>query len=230
MRMKYLMIKYTPVFLFFVCFSLLERAAFPAEDECSRMHDIVSILYDEAIDEIARGDMKNYYQKLGKARSTCAEALNGCENSYDLLMQSASIYFRLNDLDMAIESAKKALAIRPNDASANNLLGKAYLVLGKEDDGISYLEKSVSTKDVPSGYLYGYCGELVTAGRNERAIDICTEAIKTESFFGKVLGQLYHLRAIAYRRKGLVDEAREDFKNARLVGYNVSDLGFEEVK
>ena len=57
-------------------------------------------------------------------------------------------FHKLSELDQALNWYRAAIALSPDDAEANSLLGLAFVHAGRADEGTSYLLRAVELEHV----------------------------------------------------------------------------------
>ena len=124
---------------------------------------------------------------------------------------SGACYAGLGQLDNAIISYEKALAIKPDYADAHNNLGNALIRLGKLDAAVNSLEKALAIKpDYPDAYFnlgnsFQKLGQLNAAVNSyEKAIAIRPDYVEAHYSLGTTFQEL-----------GQLDDAVKSYQKVR---------------
>ena len=106
----------------------------------------------------------------------------------------------------AISSARRAVALGPNDAEANVQLGNILNWSGKPEEGKNYIEKAMRLNpNYPYYYLF-YLGQShYLQQENDKAIELMERVVTRAPYFLPVRRHL----AVLYTEKGRIEEAKE---------------------
>ncbi len=88
-------------------------------------------LVEEATADYAMGDAGEALAKLGRA----IELDNGC---YDAYLAQAEVYFSLRQWDRALQSARRALAVNPEDILIHTTLSRIWMEKGDKAQAESH--------------------------------------------------------------------------------------------
>lgn len=130
------------------------------------------------------------------------------------------VYFRLNKLEQALDDFERALSIKPDYTDALYNIGVIYYYQKREGEAIEIFKKVLSIEPdyydalYNLGIIYGNRGDL------NSAIFYFTEALKV-----KETAEAYLRRAIAFRKKGNIQQAEIDFKRS----YDMDPSLFKEI-
>jgi len=175
-------------------------------------------------------DYRIYYQKgvaLKKADrledskvafEECLKLNSGYEGALNAL---GGVYFSMGNYSAAIENFDKVLKSNANNsvkAKVKKNVSLAYAKLGNEslaggdaNKGIEYLKKSVENDNYDAAYL-SLAKVYSETGKYDDAIAAAQNALKYRSKITK--GGPYYYMGMAYKFKGDVTKAKENFKLA----------------
>lgn len=181
-------------------------------------------LYEEAIQELekalnidpnftlARNNLEIILKKSGKLESKVKELAHHIEvEPFDEIktLELADTYRKLNRYSQAIIYYRKVLDFNPGSYEAHFGLGITLKYLGKYDDALEEVKKSLEIKISPEGYrllgeIYFNKGIIDLAIKNfQEAIMLDPSSAETHFFLGFALGE-----------KGMHKEGREEIKKA----------------
>jgi tetratricopeptide (TPR) repeat protein len=132
-------------------------------------------------------DAERYYIKVLEIR----------ENYADVYKNLCVIYMKTGRENSAIELAKKAKEISPNDYTFDYLIGTAHVALKMYNEGIEYLENALALN--PEHFqIYNNLGTAyLLVGQREKALNCYKKAIKINpedsvSFYN--IGSIYQIQ------------------------------------
>jgi tetratricopeptide (TPR) repeat protein len=98
---------------------------------------------------------------------------------FPALNNAADIYFRTGVIDKAENYARQAIALKPNDASAHYVLGKA---LSKKNYDEAFLELETSIRLDPNSFLtWIFLGDMVAVKDTQQAIQYYQSALNVKN-------------------------------------------------
>jgi protein O-GlcNAc transferase len=158
---------------------------------------------DAVFESLQEGNLK-------KALDVCERILKKKPDNVDALNILGTIYFQLNQSDLAISSFRKAVQIDPNYAEAWNNLGNIFQLINRFDEAVSCYQKAVQLNpDLEQTYVnLGIV--LQDVGRLDEAIPCYQKAI---SLNPRLYGA-YNNLGLALQDKGHIDEAIRCYQNA----------------
>ena len=89
-------------------------------------------------------------------------------------------FHKLNELDQAVSWYRAALAISPDDAEANSLLGLALAHAGRAEEGTSYLLRAVELEPGQVPFRFNLVQGFQQTGAYDRAITELSVILKRE--------------------------------------------------
>ena len=119
----------------------------------------------------------------------------------------------------AIELFREAAEMVPNSWPAWNLLASAYFQVGRPEEALATLNRSLSItsgNETPTAILLQQAVVYRHMGRNNRALEALREAGRVESPVARV----YYDRGALYHELGLYQEALEAFNQALKINRN----------
>ena len=137
---------------------------------------------------------------------------------------SAKVYIQQNDWDKAIEQLEAAVAVTPENAEAQYLLGQGYGKKGRFEDMNRAFDASLAAANTfeqqikfeREKYWVEYFNKGVNAF-NEENVDNAIQAFETAALVNSEKPENYRNLAVAYLRKDQFDKAEENYKKALAV-------------
>lgn len=117
---------------------------------------------------------------LPQALSAYQHALRLAPTYLPALEGAAQTEFQMGR-DEAIPLLLKILAERPGDPTSNAMLGVLEFKNGKCSDAVSYFQKAIGAIASQAGALNEYGSCLAALGRNEKAVNIFSDALELDS-------------------------------------------------
>lgn len=118
-------------------------------------------------------------------------------------------YFANRKHENAIASARRGVALGPNDAEANAQLGNILNWSGKPQEGRQYIEKAIRLNPHYPYYYMFYLGQSYYLQRNnEKAIELMKRVVTRAPYFLPVRRHL----AVLYSENGMINEAKKQTK------------------
>jgi len=103
---------------------------------------------------------------------------------------------------------KKALALNPSLADAHQRYGVILRGLGRLDESVDEAKRAYELDPHPPARAFFLCTEYFFAGRNDKALTVCTQLIQTEPGFAAG----YFGRAVLTAIKGAREDAYRDLR------------------
>ncbi len=181
-------------------------------------------LYEEAIQELekalsidpnftlARNNLEIILKKSGKLDTRVKELAHHIEvEPFDELktLELADTYRKLNRYSQAIIYYRKVLDFNPGSYEAHFGLGITLKSLGKYDDALEEIKKSLEIKISPEGYRL--LGEIYF---NKGAIDLAIRNFQESIMLDPGSAETHFFLGFAYGEKGMHREGREEIKKA----------------
>jgi predicted O-linked N-acetylglucosamine transferase (SPINDLY family) len=166
----------------------------------------------EAVDAHAKGrieDAERLYKDVLQKRPRDPVALH----------YVGVIYLQRNELDAAISSIRKSIAINNKSSEAYGNLGLALASQGKLDEAVAAYHQSLRLAPTNAESYCNMAGALIELRRIEEAIDACRKAleIRPDSHLAH-----YNL-GVSLQRQGRVAEAAESFRQALRIMPNLPE-------
>ncbi len=115
-------------------------------------------------------------------------------------------YFSTRQHGLAVASARRAVALGPNDAEAHAQLGNILNWSGKPAEGKQNIEKAMRLNPLYPYYYLFYLGQShYLLGENDSSIQMMSRVVTRAPYFLPVRRHL----AVLYAEKGLLKESRE---------------------
>jgi tetratricopeptide (TPR) repeat protein len=124
---------------------------------------------------LASMNAKLYTKAIGYFTDCAKYGYNG-GSSY---AQIISAYQQLGDTVKSVEVMKQAFEKYPNDQSINVQLINYYIMSGKPDEAISYLDKAIANEPTNSSFYLAKGVALDKLGRQEDAIAVYKKLNRT---------------------------------------------------
>ena len=131
-------------------------------------------------------------------------------------------YFATRQHAKAVNAARRAVALGPNDAEANVQLGNILNWSGKPDEGRQYVEKAIRLNPNHPYYYLFYLGQsYYLKGENDKAIELMKRVVTRAPYFLPVRRHL----AVLYSEKGMIKEAKAETKEVLRIfpGASIAD-------
>ena len=148
--------------------------------------------------------------KVVKGAYEAAERAVALDDSLPLAhARLAWAYFSTRQHAKAVASARRAVALGPNDAEANAQLGNILNWSGKPEEGKQYLERAMRLNPhYPFYYLFYLGHSYYLLEDNEKAIELMNRVVTRAPYFLPVRRHL----AVLYSENGSKKEAMEQTK------------------
>ena len=118
-------------------------------------------------------------------------------------------YFATRQHAKAIEAARRAVVLGPNDAEANVQLGNILNWSGKPEEGKQYIERAIRLNPLHPYYYLFYLGQsYYLLEKNDKAIELMKRVVTRAPYFLPVRRHL----AVLYSEKGMMKEAKAETK------------------
>ncbi|MGQ9534482.1 MAG: tetratricopeptide repeat protein [bacterium] len=181
-------------------------------------------LYEEAIQELekalsidpnfilARNNLEIILKKSGKLDNRVKELAHHIEvEPFDEIktLELADTYRKLNRYSQAIIYYRKVLDFNPGSYEARFGLGITLKNLGKYDDALEEIKKSLEIKISPAGYRL--LGEIYF---NKGIIDLAIKNFQESLLLDPGSAEAHFFLGFAYGEKGMHKEGREEIKKA----------------
>jgi tetratricopeptide (TPR) repeat protein len=157
----------------------LQRAAkatanFPGKDEAARrLAELEALVKQQPDDILARVRLGEAYEKQGafpKAAAAYDEAIKRNPKLLSATAKLAQMYAGpLKDGAKALELAKKARALAPNDPATGELLGRVSFQTGNYTAAYSMLQESARQPNAGAAVLYDFARAAYATGRVRQA-------------------------------------------------------------
>ena len=157
------------------------------------------------------GTSSSPQESLGKAFKLCQKAISLDETQDWPHVVISNIYLLMRKYDMAIEEAKRAIALNPNSSRGYAYLGQNLTYSGRPEEGIEFIKKGMRLSPFPNitdigrlAIAYRY------AGRYEESIAEYRKCLKLSPNFTLAYVGL----SMTYALAGRFEEAREAYSEA----------------
>ncbi len=158
---------------------------------------------------VSLGVVESPRESLEQALALSKKALALDESDVNIHAILSTIYMFLGEFDKSLSEAEKAVSLNPNSAYAIYSLGWCLRIMGRHQEAVPYLQKSLRLSPIPvsSNVLESLANSYTNLGRYDEAI----AALKKElQLFGPdtLLAHLYLART--YVAMGREKEARTE--------------------
>lgn len=118
---------------------------------------------------IVRGEVYGWIKQYSEARDDFARAISAGPTSYQLYLKHGQAAYLGGDPHTAVQSAKSALAIKPDDIEALVVLGSAEQSLGLFDDSLKHLTRVIELSPTDAGAMKIRADTYTKLGKKELA-------------------------------------------------------------
>lgn len=185
-----------------------------SKEAVDSMDKLIQMDQKDASSYLQRGQL---YMNMGEpetALSDFSQALQLDKNCYDAYFGMHDAYAASGQVDAARESLEMLTGIHAKTAEQKMQIGRAYQVLGEEDQAVSYLEDARKQKCLEADY---YLGMVQMAKQEyEAAISFFESYIKDAAEIQ--IPEVYNQLAGALIEKGELDRAAEYLKEGLELG------------
>jgi len=151
-----------------------------------------------------------------KAIESYRSALKRDPQNTDLMLRVGAAQVEANNLDAATETLNKVVAVIPNSAEAEHLIGRIAFARGRTPDALVHFDRAVSLNGTCAEY-HLYAGRAALEMSNlGRTRDEAQAAIDRDPS----VGDAYRLRGIVRLKTGASQDALKDLERALLLSPN----------
>jgi len=145
-------------------------------------------------------------------------SIDGSEGqTYSIL---ATCYFELGNVEMAIQKAKKAIEIMPDDFQSNLALGQILSRVDKKEESLPYVQKAVELDPTSTQAIRQLATIYYDLGNKEKSVETFEKAIRTET--DKLL------KSDLYFNLGVLNMQLDNFQDAEDAFMSAYDLNPED--
>ncbi|MBW2515949.1 MAG: tetratricopeptide repeat protein [Deltaproteobacteria bacterium] len=200
-----------------VCYGLLgeyEKAKLEFNSAVRLNHTEVMAWYNMGFIHMLAGDRYKALDLFFKAN-----AIN--QDVFEVNFQTGRLLMELNQPESGKKFLERAAALEPTSGAAFRYLGECYTQIGNADAAVAAYKKAIKYNPSDAASLSAMGCLFAEQEENpEIALMFCKESIQLapeNGLFRYRLGQLYY-------RQNRLDDALKEFKQARRLGKDASDL------
>jgi adenylate cyclase len=170
------------------------------------------------------GTSKSPKDSLGKAMELWKKAIALDDTNADAHGNLAFLYSMTRQHDKALAQAEKTVALNPNSAWAQFMMGKALFFAGRTEESIPEYKKALRLDPIPKNNLFWSLGlSYAYMGQSKEAIKWCEKAVRNDpnSFMAHLM------MTVVYSLSGRDEEARSEAAEALRINPKFSVEKFE---
>lgn len=162
-------------------------------------------------------DPDNYFNTLHNFETQLFDSLASCPDNPRLYTLMGEVQIALNNLQFALLYARKAMKLDGNYWETYHLLGNTLCMQDQCKQGLTYLEKAAELAPEKPELVFNLCNTYVLSKLYQKAVSKCSQVLARKDH--QLHGPTYYLRGKAHQALEMTSKARQDFNNARLLGY-----------
>jgi Flp pilus assembly protein TadD len=144
-----------------------------------------------------------------RGRELFEEILQICPTYVRALNHLAQSYYREENSEAALATAREAIALDPNNFHAQGNITQFLYLQGKCEEAQTELNKLLKMESEHPEFLLKVVETLSYFGDNKTILEIADRLKAEESFYDREQPMFYHLVAVAALREGRETEARQ---------------------
>jgi tetratricopeptide (TPR) repeat protein len=114
----------------------------------------------------------------------------------------STFYRRAGETDKALDAARRAVALDPNDSESQAQLADLLAELGKLDEAVPILEKVVKAEGGNPAYEFRLGGLLTKFGRNEQAVKLFQDMLTRYASKDDIVRLIHSSLSMVYVNQG----------------------------
>jgi tetratricopeptide (TPR) repeat protein len=157
------------------------------------------------------GEAYQHRKMFREAQNEYSKMLALSPNNLAALAGLADAYFADSQLELAAETAQKALGRDPADSEVNLLMGEILVVQHKYEESEPYLKRSLRVRPDRLPMVHALLGRMFArTGRSQEAIHELTQGLASDED-----GSLHYQLARLYQETGNAKAAAAEFEKSR---------------
>lgn len=184
--------------------------------DCQSEYDNLSRAHTGILEEQA-ADTPAFFESLHEIENRLFSAFERCPKNTLLFTLMGEVQISLGNVQLALLYAQKAYSWDNSSWQTHHLLGSALSMQGEYKQGLVHLEKAVNINNDKPELSFNLCSTYLAAREFNKAIETCTKVIARKDH--KLHALAFHVRGQAYEALDMEKQARQDFKNAKTLGY-----------
>lgn len=202
--------------LFLTLMLLSGKNAVPAANSCLSEYNRLSTQHAEVVSQHPE-DSDAYFRAMHAIEDALFVVFKDCPQNALLFTLMGEVQISLGNVQLANLYAKKAYDWNDNIWQTNHLLGSTLAMQDNYKEGMAYLEKAAALANDKPELLFNLCSSYLAAKNYKNVIKTCGKLITRKDH--KLHGPAFHIRAQAHEALKMPQKARQDFKNAKILGY-----------
>jgi len=126
----------------------------------------------------------------------------------------SNFYRRAGKTDKALDAARQAIAIEPNDPESQSQLADLLGDLGKLDEAVPILEKIIKAEQGNPMYEFRLGGLLTKFGRNEQAVKLFQDMLKRYGAKDDLARMIHSSLSVIYVNQGDYSKGEAELESA----------------
>jgi adenylate cyclase len=168
---------------------------------------------------------KSPKESLGKAMGLWKKAIALDDTNTDAHGNLAFLYSMKGQHDKALAQAEKTVALNPNSAWAQFMVGKALFFAGRTEESIPEYKKALRLDPIPKNNLFWSLGlSYAYMGQYKEAITWCEKAVRQEP--DDLLARI--MMTVVYSLSGRDEQARAEAAEVLRIQSKFTLKGFEK--
>jgi tetratricopeptide (TPR) repeat protein len=161
-------------------------------------------------------DTQQRMDQYGEAAATLEQMMEKYPNEKNSRYLSilSSFYRRAGKTDKALDAARQAVAIEPNDPESQSQLADLLGDLGKLDEAIPILEKIIKAEQGNPMYEFRLGGLLTKFGRNAEAVKLFQDMLKRYGSKDDLARMIHSSLSVIYVNQGDYSKGEAELESA----------------
>ena len=178
--------------------------------------------YNDLVAELqgdSHGSNESPYYKAGLLERA-ERLLEQCPDHVGLKVLMANFQVSQGKNVAAMGYVTEALQIDPDNAQAIHTKGMIMSLVGKAEESLQLIRRSVELEPENVTFLINFCSTLELFGRYEEAIEVCSSVVKVDN----PPPAAFYIRGRAYDATGQKENAQQDYDKAKQLGFDLPPM------
>lgn len=172
-----------------------------------------SLQPDNAVLHYYVGLMLHLQDRVSEAVGAYLRAVRIAPNHFETNLNLANAYYQLDDLELARQHARRAVALQPDDGNARFTLGEIYATQGLHEEAVTEFQQAAELLEISPRLLRSWAGSLLELERYAEAKNVLERLVRET---GRGAGAAWAHERLGYAEFKLsnLEEAEEAFEAA----------------